>query len=259
MSPDTRLDGLRVLVPRGGSWGTIVSAALRERGATPVVAPLIDFASAEDPEGLREALRRLQAGDFEWVTATSATVLDVLTHHEAKIPDTTKIAVVGESTAAAFEGAGYVISAMPPSDDATAHGLVRTWPEANSGTPMKVLTLRSNIAKPVLTAGLIERGHDVTQMVAFRVVGVPASGRVREDVASGRINAILISSRTIAEQVASQFPELPATTVLVCIGEETRSVAEELGLNARVTVENESLDAVMNSIVETVDEFAEYD
>ncbi|MGH3703676.1 MAG: uroporphyrinogen-III synthase, partial [Agromyces sp.] len=36
------LAGWRVLVPRGGPWGDGVAAALRARGASPVVAPLIN-------------------------------------------------------------------------------------------------------------------------------------------------------------------------------------------------------------------------
>ena len=42
------LAGWRVLVPRGGPWGDGVAATLRSQGATPVVAPLINFAPAND-------------------------------------------------------------------------------------------------------------------------------------------------------------------------------------------------------------------
>ena len=106
MTPEKPLSGLRVLVPRGGSWGTLVSDAIRARGATPVVAPLVDFASTSDVEGLKAALARLAAGEFDWMTATSATVVDVLAHQNATIPESTKVAVVGDTTAAAFEAAG---------------------------------------------------------------------------------------------------------------------------------------------------------
>ena len=59
------LKGWRVLVPRGGPWGASVAAALRAQGATPVIAPLINFAPSEDPTDLESALR---AGDKEAAT-----------------------------------------------------------------------------------------------------------------------------------------------------------------------------------------------
>ncbi len=55
------LKGWRVLVPRGGPWGDSVAAALRAQGATPVIAPLINFAPSEDPTDLESALRDLAA------------------------------------------------------------------------------------------------------------------------------------------------------------------------------------------------------
>ena len=49
------LAGWRVLVPRGGKWGDGVAATLRGFGAIPVIAPLINFAGAEDPSALANA------------------------------------------------------------------------------------------------------------------------------------------------------------------------------------------------------------
>ncbi len=84
--------------------------------------------------------------------------------------------------------------------------------------PRKVLTLRSEIAKPVLTRLLIEAGHDVRSVVAYRTVGVPVTEKIAADVTSGRINAILVTSGSVAEQVVDQFPEIPASTVIAAIG-----------------------------------------
>lgn len=259
MTPEKPLSGLRVLVPRGGSWGTLVSDAIRARGATPVVAPLVDFASTSDVEGLKAALARLAAGEFDWMTATSATVVDVLAHQNATIPESTKVAVVGDTTAAAFEAAGYTVERMPLGLENTAHALLEEWPEINEDKKLSVLTLRSNIATPVLTGGLIERGHDVTPVVAFRVVGVPAPKRVLEDVESGRINAILVTSATVAEQVRKQFSNIPATTLLACTDAQTRAHAESLGLKIGAVSGDTSLDALLESISDRIDTHAEND
>ncbi len=44
------LKGWRVLVPRGGPWGDGVAYDLRAQGATPVVAPMINFAATQDAQ-----------------------------------------------------------------------------------------------------------------------------------------------------------------------------------------------------------------
>lgn len=210
-------------------------------------------------DALKDALARLETGEFDWITATSATVVDVLAHHNAVIPECTKVAVVGESTAAAFTAAGYTVHRMPSTGNNSAQALLEEWDEINAGNTLKVLTLRSNIARPVLTSGLIARGHDVTPVVAFRIIGVPASARVREDVESGRINAILISSVTVAEQVRAQFPNIPEDTILACVGPQTKNQAEALGLKIQAVAGEQTAESLISAVFELVDPAAESD
>jgi len=110
-APETKpakpLAGWRVLVPRGGKWGDSVAATLRGQGAVPVIAPLINFASTDDPTSLANALHELQDGQFAWLVVTSATTVDVLNAQRVKVPDGTRIAAVGETTAAALQLAGH--------------------------------------------------------------------------------------------------------------------------------------------------------
>lgn len=246
------LGGIRVLVPRGGTWGDLVAQALRERGAQPVIAPIVDFSATSEEEKLIEALGELARGTFDWMTATSATVADVLKHHNASFHERTKTAIVGEATAAAFREAGYPVTKTPDENNNTTYQLLEEWPEIDSGEVLRVLTLRSDVATPVLTEGLISRGHNVTQVLAFRTIGVPVSAHVREDIDSGRINAILVASAKIAEQVRNQFPEIPEDTLVVCVGDNTLAAADELGLlrsaGNREAEMQEIIDAVESAI-----------
>jgi uroporphyrinogen-III synthase len=220
------LDGWRVLVPRGGPWGDGVAASLRAMGAVPVVAPLINFAPTTDQDALDAALERLQAGEYDWLTITSATTVDVLYAHRVEIPSKTKVAAVGETTAAALHAVGYDVALMPELDNSAAgmaEKIISIEPDAQ-----RILTLRSEIAKPVLSVMLTEAGHDVDSVVAYRTVGVPVTDRIRRDVENGRINAILITSGSVAKQVREQFPEIPDTTMLAAaarIGRPARARA----------------------------------
>lgn len=246
------LNGLRVLVPRGGIWGDLVAHALREQGASTVTAPMVDFAHTSEEDQLVEALGRLEAGYYDWITATSATVVDVLAHHQAVIHGDTRVAVVGEATEAAFLQAGYTVSRKPSPENNSTAGLLEVWPEIEVGDVLKVLTLRSDVAKPVLTEGLISRGHDVTQVVAFQTIGVPVPARIREDVDSGRINALLVASAKIAHEVATQFETFPDTTLVACVGPRTHEAAMAAGLKHDPMHQESAVKRALIATVESV-------
>lgn len=259
MNHEKPLTGWRVLVPRGGPWGDGVAASLRSQGAVPVVAPLINFGPTTDQVALDDALAKLAAGGFDWLTITSATTVDVLFAHRAVIPKSTKIAAVGETTAAALEAVGYTVTLVPEKDNSAqgmAEQLIALEPE-----PRRILTLRSEIAKPVLTRSLINAGHDVSSIVAYRTVGVPVTDRIRRDVDSGRINAILITSGSVAQQVREQFPDIPDDTLLAAIGPRTAKDARKAGLPITVVADRQTVDALIDAVSHftlphAVDEFA---
>lgn len=243
---DKPLAGWRVLVPRGGPWGDGVAASLRALGATPVVAPLINFAATSDPEALQVSLHDLAAGEFDWLTVTSATTVDVLYAHQASLPPTTKVAAVGETTSAALQAVGYRVDLVPADDNsasAMAEQIIALEPE-----PRRILTLRSEIAKPVLTRKLIAAGHDVRSVVAYRTVGVPVADRVLRDVASGRINAILVTSGSVAEQVSQQFGPLPEGTIVAAIGPRTAKDARRAGLAVDIVAEQQTVSALIDAV-----------
>jgi len=116
-TPAKPLAGWRVLVPRGGKWGDGVAASLRNCGAIPVIAPMINFASTENEAALAEAFGRLESGSFDWLVVTSATTVDVLVSQQIVVPAKTQVAAVGETTAAALQLAGYHVHFVPEADN----------------------------------------------------------------------------------------------------------------------------------------------
>ncbi len=242
------LSGWRVLVPRGGKWGDGVAATLRSFGAMPVTAPMINFASADDGAALASSLQELQDGGFEWLVITSATTVDVFVGQGVTIPAATKIAAVGETTAAALALAGYRVDFVPSADN-SARGLVKEWPAAGYITG-RVLVPQSDIAEPNLVTGLRGLGLDAQFVAAYRTVGVSVAESVQADVASGRIRAILVSSGSVARQIAAQLAPLPASTVVACIGPRTAFDARAAGLTVDLIAEDRSADALIAALVE---------
>ena len=247
MTADKPLAGWRVLVPRGGKWGDGVAASLRSFGAVPVIAPLINFAASDDEAGLAVALAELQSGAFDWIVVTSATTVDVLMSQNVVIPSDTRIAAVGETTGAALALAGYRVDFVPEADN-SARGLVKEWPHGDiSG---RVLVPQSDIAEPTLVSGLTALGLAVEFVSAYRTVGVPVTDHVRADVADGRIAAILVSSGSVARQIALQLAPLPVSTVVACIGPRTAYDARAAGLVVNVIAESRSAASLVESLVE---------
>jgi uroporphyrinogen-III synthase len=242
------LAGWRVLVPRGGKWGDGVAAELRSFGAIPVIAPMINFSSTEDAAPLADALGRLQLGYFDWIVITSATTVDVMLSQQVVIPENTRIAAVGETTAAALVLAGYRAADFIPENDNSARGLLKEWPTAEIRG--KVLIPQSDIAEPTLVAGLAERGLQVEFVSAYRTVGVSVAEEVAVDVASGRIRAVLITSGSVARQVQAQLAPLPRETVVACIGPRTAFDARAAGITVHLIAETRSTSSLVEALVE---------
>jgi len=238
--------GWRVLVPRGGKWGDGVAAQLRMLGAAPVIAPLINFAPTEHPDQLAAELTALQSGAYGWLVVTSATTVDVLVGHGVHVPDTTRIAAVGETTAHALQLAGYSVDFVP--SDHSARGLVREWPGAAGQAA--VLVPHSEIAEPTLLSGLGERGFEARFVCAYRTVGVTAPAGVVADIAEGSIGALMVSSGSVARQIAEQFAPLPSSTVIVCIGPRTAFDARAAGLTVHRIAEERSTQSLVRALAE---------
>jgi uroporphyrinogen-III synthase len=246
------LRGWTVLVPRGGPWGHGVAAELRARGASPIVAPTINFAGTADAETLARALDGLQQGRFDWLSVTSATTVDVLSAHGVALPRRTRVAAVGETTAAALIAAGYRVDFVPRRENSAA-GLLAEWAEATGGVvPLRILALRSDIAKPVLTDGLRAAGHEVESVIAYRTVGVPVDPQIAASVAAGRVDAILITSGSVAGQIATQLGPIPEHTVIACIGPRTAGDARAAGLRVDLVAKERSAE----SLIAALEEFA---
>ena len=97
-----RLGDQTVLIPRGGRFAEDIINRLTVLGAQTVVAPVINFAAADDNVGLQQQLDRLQEEAFQWAVLTSATTVDVLQNKKIEIPAHTRVAAIGETTAQAL-------------------------------------------------------------------------------------------------------------------------------------------------------------
>ena len=241
------LAGWRVLVPRGGEWGNNVAASLRKQGAIPVIAPMINFASTQNAEELAEYFARLESGEYEWLIVTSSTTVDVLVGHNVQVPKRTQIAAIGELTAPALTLAGYRLDFAPERDN-SARGRVKEW--AASPPSGLVLVPQSEGADESLATGLTSLSISAEFVTAYRTVGVPVPKEVAEEVASGTIGGILITSGSVARQIQQQLAPLPKETVIVALGPRTAFEARAAGIAVDVIAEERTADALVEGLIE---------
>lgn len=244
--PAKPLRGRRVLVPRGGRWGDDTAAALRSFGAIPVVAPMINFARAADQAALDAALSGLASGYFDWVVAMTAASVDVLAGRSLQIPDSTKVAAVDESVLSALLTAGYRVELAPA--DSSIRGLLKEWPE--QAREARVLVVQPEGLDPALSEELSSLGREVVFASAYRTVGVPVPETVRDDVASGRISGIVVSSGAVARQVAEQLAPLPESTLVACIGPRTAFDARAAGLPVAAIAEERQIGSLVAALAD---------
>ena len=169
--------------------------------------------------------------------------------HRTRVPASTRIAAVGETTASALTLAGYRVDFVPDADN-SARGLVKEWPADEIRG--RVLIPQSDIAEPTLVAGLSQLGFDARFVAAYRTVGVPVTDEIAAATASGRIRAILVTSGSVARQLAAQLAPLPEGTIVACIGPRTAFDARAAGLPVHVIAEDRSADSLIEALVEHV-------
>jgi len=85
--------------------------------------------------------------------------------------------------------------------------------------------------------------------VAYRTIGVPVGERVREDVAAGRVRALLVTSGSVAQQVQEQLGPVPEETLVACIGPRTAKDATSLGLRVDVIAAERSTESLIQALV----------
>jgi uroporphyrinogen-III synthase len=115
-----------------------------------------------------------------------------------------------------------------------------------------VLIPQSDIADPTLVAGLSKLGFAVEYVTAYRTIGVPVAPAVAADLRSGRIQGVLVTSGSVARQLVEQFPDLPADTVIACIGPRTAFDARAAGLPVHVIAEERSAESLIDALVDYV-------
>lgn len=245
----------RVLVPVTARRRALADR-LAAAGATVTAVEMIAIAPAPDQEALAAAVRQWCAGGFAWMAVTSRNAVTELDRVARELGLTlgaptppARVASVGESTLGVCAEVGLPVDLVPSGRQAAA-GLVEDFPEAPGDGPRGVLVPRGNLAGPVLEKGLSRRGWDVTAVEAYCTVDGPGlDDPTRASLAAGAVDAVLLTSGSMAARLAAQAPAIAGETLVVAIGRTTAASATAAGLEVDVVADQPTYDSIVAALV----------
>lgn len=228
------LTGHRVLVTRAAAQAQELVALLEAAGATAIVLPSIEYQFLEGQEAwaMDRALRR--AGEYDAVIVTSPRGseaiekrLEVLGPEVRQLVSGRRLIAVGSATAAALARALRQPDLIP--GEFSASGILQSLGDVSG---QRFLLLRADLAKEDLPEGLVARGAQADDVVAYRIVKSRDSG---SDALAGPAPDFITFASSSA--VHNTFERLNRAGMLhwmsqsrvVCIGPVTAKTLTELG------------------------------
>ncbi len=244
--PEARpLLGRRIVVTRSRAQASALRAGLEALGAEVIEVPTIRIEPPADPAPVDDALRDLSRWD--WVVFTSVNgVEQVWARLEALGLDArafapVRIAAVGAATAAALADRGLRADAVPASYRTEA------LPDAlGEAAGRRILLLRADIAPPTLARALVERGAQVTSIVAYRTVQEAIDPAVRAAVEEA--DALTFTSASTVRNFFAALP-VPRRARIFCIGPVTAAEARAHGLRVDGVAEVHTIPGLIETVV----------
>lgn len=240
-----------VLVTRPVEGAVELCRALHERGidAVAVATVAIDCASAAP------AVDAMLAGGLDgadWLVVTSrngaAALAERLGRTGTRLPAHTRVAAVGPATAATLEAAGLTVHHMPDQyltvDIAAGLGDV---------AGRRVVLARADAATADLHDALLERGAEVTEVVAYRTIEGPPASRdpLRIALQQELAGITYTSSSTVRGllRLASPTDRHRARAVpAFCIGPVTAETARSFGFDVEVVADEHTAEGLAAAI-----------
>lgn len=248
------LAGRRIALTRPKAQAAEWQGQLEALGAEVVNLPMIEVTREIDPERLAEVLAEL--GGYDWIVFTSANgvrfFFDELRRgfDDIRVLGLMRIAVVGESTAAAVRDLWLKVEVQPKK--ATAEALADELVATNSLDSAKVLVITGNLNRDTLVTKLEAARAIVDQLPVYRTVETDlTTDPVARDFRARGADAVLFASPSAAQsfldQAAALKLEKGARRPLAgSIGPSTTAAMKEL----KLPVDFEAAEANLASLVE---------
>ena len=243
-----------LFLPRPEAQAVESARAIRERGAEPLVLPMIEIHPPPEPERLDRAIEALD--QYAWVLFTSANgvrcFFEALRRagRDARAFGKAKVGVIGPKTASALESFGVRPDVL--AKEFVGEALAKALCE--SGPPGRVLLARALVARDALPQTLISAGFEVDVVPVYETRGASEEKRkrLREGLANGDIDvALFTSSSTVTETLAALGPDGPAAlarVVVASIGPVTSRTLRDAGVRVDVSATEYTVAGLLDAL-----------
>jgi hydroxymethylbilane synthase len=239
------LEGKRVLVTRSREQAPELVALLRERGAVPVLLPLIRTEAAGDPKRIASAVAELSS--YDWIVFTSVNGVRHFFEHLRGLPFARRTAAVGPATAQALEALDAAPSFVPSEHTgaALAKGLLE-----REGEPSRLRVLIPCAQEHDEEAARALRGVGavVTELTVYRTVAEEQKPDELAALAGGVQAALFLSGS--AARAAGGLADRLSGAVVGCIGPSTAEAAREAGIRVDVVPDEHTSEALVDALEE---------
>lgn len=239
------LAGRRIVVTRSRTQASGLSKRLAELGAHVIEVPLIRIADPEDGAAALDAAMA-ELATYAWVVLTSPNAAERFVRAAgADIgvwsgDDAPQIAVVGPATAAVVEAAGLAVGLMPETH--VGDSLVAVFPRGEG----RVLFPAADKARPVVEAGLQERGWSVTRVTAYRTMPADINDEQRNAIAEA--DTITFTSSSTVQFFCQNVGPDAAPETIACIGPITAEQARREGLTPTIVAGEHTVDGLVTAL-----------
>ncbi|MCA8988216.1 MAG: uroporphyrinogen-III C-methyltransferase [Planctomycetaceae bacterium] len=255
--------GLRIGITRPAGQMDPQIQSLVARGAQPVLMPLIEIHPPADWTAVDNAIDQLER--YEWLIFTSSNGVESFLGRiwergrDSRLLARTKIACIGESTAATLEKYSLRADLTPDSycSESLAESLLARKPQG------LVLWPRANRGRDVLVEALKANGITVDEVVVYQHQDVNQfSPEVQHLLERGELDWIGLSSPAIARQFAQLFPpeyraQLGTNLKLVAISPITAQELKKLGLPVATVAKQYTWEGMFDAIEEFVGAYSD--
>jgi uroporphyrinogen-III synthase len=236
------LAGRRVVVTRAPDQADELADLLRERGALPVLVPLVQIVEVAD-EVTR--LQELRPAEFDWLVVTSSN--GALSYSRVHATAPAQVAAVGTATAAALAEHGLTATLVPAVQ--RAEGLVSEFPDAPDAGG-DVLLVQAVDAEPTMADGLSTRNWRVIVVTPYRAVA--ARPTADELLAALAADAVLFASGSAASSWVKIFGR-SVPPLVVAIGPRTAAATRGFGLKVDLVATDHSVKGLVDALERHLD------
>jgi uroporphyrinogen-III synthase len=253
-SAGVTLQGKRVVVTRAAEQSENLIRELRERGAQPVLLPLVAFEPPDDLAALDRAIA--SARSYDWLLLTSQNALRALqercapgTKSLSKAMEGVRVAAVGPATAESARSVGLAVAYVAEKHQ----GLALAEELAQELKGKKVLLPRSDRANAELINVLKAIGAQVTEVVAYKTVR-PTDQRLQKcEPILDAADAVLFFSPSAVHHLqdivgSEKFRSLSERVAFAAIGPVTGEALRQAQVTQFVLAQDSTVAAILNAV-----------